>query len=513
MKGDTLKNYQKLLLLGAAVIMSSQPSLVGASEFFSSDTQDQFQVMREAGEEAPSDFQTQQNLPKVPVRLGTLPVKNSGSPFRDISQSIFKNNINWIYSRGVTTGYTPTTYNPKAKVTRGEMAVFLHRMAGSPGYTPPFNVYRDVTQYKNHILWLTATTVTNGTAPYYNPNGKVTRGQMAAFLHRMAKASGKAPASGTYNGKFWDTKTHMFKNDIGWLSSKGITTGYTATTFKPDDDISREEMAAFLYRFYSVTVNNQVLPPAPQPYAAQPTYYSQLDARWKNIRLNNFNVGISGCVPTSLSMVFRGSYGMNVDPGIVALKADTISRESFGLSGQDLINTSKAYGKGVEVISNINRAATLLRTGYPLIFYIDVGVGHAVVVSDYDPGNGQVSVNDPYGRVFYPSGKTTLSELWGRPSRDGMDWNAGRPVFAIKASTRSEVQEEADLSQTAQANATLRTESGQTTELGQARLSLYEAMIDSHTLSDDEVLKEWKQHQNVSEFREVIKETLKNKKQ
>lgn len=129
MKGLLLKNYQKLVFLGATVIMSSQPSLVGASEFFSSDTQDQFQVRSEAGEEASSDFQIQQNLPKVPVRLGNLPIKNTGSP----------------------------------------------------GYTPPFNVYRDVTQYKNHILWLTATTVTNGTAPYYNPNGKVTRGADGCF--------------------------------------------------------------------------------------------------------------------------------------------------------------------------------------------------------------------------------------------------------------------------------------------------------------------------------------------
>ncbi len=378
------------------------------------------------------EYFSRKDLPRVGITLKQLPVKNSGLPFRDISQSIFKNNIKWIYGRGITTGYTPTTYNPNAKVTRGEMAVFLHRLAGAPGYKAPFNVYTDVKQYKNQILWLTATTVSNGTAPHYNPNGRVTRGQMAAFLHRMAKVSGKASSSAKYNLKFWDVKNHMFKNDIGWLSSKGITTGYTATSFKPEADITRGEMAAFLYRFYSVVVNNQKLPAAPQPYANQPVYYSQLDARWKNNRLNGSNVGISGCVPTSLAMILRGSYGQNVDPGIVAKKANAISHESFGLSGKDLINTAKAYGRSVEVIGNINRAETLLRAGYPLIFYINVGIGHAVVVSDYDSASGRVSINDPYGKLFYPSGKTTLRELWGRPSQDAMDWNAGRPVFAIK---------------------------------------------------------------------------------
>lgn len=192
------------------------------------------------------------DLPKIPVNLGALPVKHPGnSPYRDVTGSIYKNYINWIYGRGITTGYTPTTYKPDYYVSRGEMAVFLSRLAGSPSYKAPFNVYTDVNQYKNQILWLTATTVSNGTAPHYNPNGNVTRGQMAAFLHRMAKESGKAPKNGQYSSPFKDVQNNMFKNDIGWLYSKDITTGYTPTTFKPDASITRGEMAAFLYRFYN----------------------------------------------------------------------------------------------------------------------------------------------------------------------------------------------------------------------------------------------------------------------
>ncbi|MFK4926969.1 S-layer homology domain-containing protein [Lactococcus garvieae] len=192
------------------------------------------------------------DLPKIPVNLGALPVKHPGnSPYRDVSGSIYKNYINWIYGRGITTGYTPTTYKPDYYVSRGEMAVFLSRLAGSPSYKAPFNVYTDVNQYKNQILWLNATTVSNGTAPHYNPNGNVTRGQMAAFLHRMAKESGKAPKNGKYSSPFKDVQNNMFKNDIGWLYSKDITTGYTPTSFKPDASITRGEMAAFIYRFYN----------------------------------------------------------------------------------------------------------------------------------------------------------------------------------------------------------------------------------------------------------------------
>ncbi|MGY3712165.1 S-layer homology domain-containing protein [Lactococcus petauri] len=203
------------------------------------------------------------NLPKISVSLKELPIKHPGNaPYRDAQASQYKNYINWAYNVGITTGYTLTSYKPDYSVTRGEMAVFLSRLAGSPSYSAPFNVYYDVGQYKTQILWLTATTVTNGTAPYYNPNGAVTRGQMAAFLHRVAKDTGKAPSTAHYDSPFKDVSGNMFANDIGWLNSKKITTGYTPTTFNPDGNVTRGEMATFLKRFYDNVVKAN---PTPDP--------------------------------------------------------------------------------------------------------------------------------------------------------------------------------------------------------------------------------------------------------
>ncbi|WP_251712569.1 S-layer homology domain-containing protein [Lactococcus ileimucosae] len=222
---------------------------------------------QQAEEQSEYSLDRGKNLPKIPVNLKALAVKNPGSsPFKDISHSIYKNYINWNYSVGITTGYTPTTYKPDYYVTRGEMAVFLHRLAGAPGYTPPFNVYTDINQYKNQILWLTAANISNGTIPHYNPNGNVTRGQMAAFLHRMAKESGKTPKDGKYDSPFKDAQNSMFKNDIGWLYSKEITTGYTPTTFRPDASITRGEMAAFIYRFYNKVATVEPHVPVADPW-------------------------------------------------------------------------------------------------------------------------------------------------------------------------------------------------------------------------------------------------------
>lgn len=211
---------------------------------------------------ANADVERANHLPKVSVSLKELPVKHPGkAPYGDAQASQYKNYINKIYNMGITTGYTPTSYKPNYTITRGEMAVFLNRLAGSPGYKPPFNVYTDVVQYKNQILWLTATTVSNGTAPHYNPNGAVTRGQMAAFLHRMAKVSGKAPSNAHYGSPFKDIRGNMFANDIGWVYSQGITTGYTPTTYNPNGNVTRGEMAAFISRFYDKLIKGAIPEP------------------------------------------------------------------------------------------------------------------------------------------------------------------------------------------------------------------------------------------------------------
>jgi hypothetical protein len=226
------KKYLQFLMLSTAVLALAQ-GVRGANSPVGAET-------------TPSVVNQKQLSPKVSLK--TLPKKYSNYPFKDISRSIFKNYINDIYHLGITTGYTPTTYKPENNVTRGEMAVFLWRLAGSPNYTTTSNVFTDVTNYKQQILWLSATNITNGTGNLYSPNAPVTRGQMAAFLHRLAVAGGKA-GQGTYVPPVSDAKKHMFKNDIGWFYNQGITD--SPNSYKPDDAVTRGEMAAFLSRFYN----------------------------------------------------------------------------------------------------------------------------------------------------------------------------------------------------------------------------------------------------------------------
>lgn len=58
------------------------------------------------------------------------------------------------------------------------------------------------------------------------------------------------------------------------------------------------------------------------------------------------------------------------------------------------MKTAKVYGRSVEESSDKNRAIAVLKSGVPVIMYVNVGIGHGIVVTGYN--NGQVNTYDPY---------------------------------------------------------------------------------------------------------------------
>ena len=92
--------------------------------------------------------------------------------------------------------------------------------------------------------------ITNGTtATTYSPEDSVTRWQMALFLTRMASRTGVTLPSGSAQG-FTDIagKSAEIQTAVNQIKQLGITVGKTATTYAPDDVVTREEMVLFLTR-------------------------------------------------------------------------------------------------------------------------------------------------------------------------------------------------------------------------------------------------------------------------
>jgi len=165
----------------------------------------------------------------------------------------FYGDIDWLAIEGITRGCNPPVndlFCPDASVTRGQMAAFLHRALDgvlTPGTTVEF--VDDGSVFDADIEWLGAVGVTRGCNPptndMYCPDAPVTRGQMAAFLVRALDL----PAATGID--FVDDDDSIFETDIEKLAMAGITRGCNPPTndrFCPDDPVTRAQMAAFLHR-------------------------------------------------------------------------------------------------------------------------------------------------------------------------------------------------------------------------------------------------------------------------
>ncbi len=169
--------------------------------------------------------------------------------FDDDDGSIFEADIEWLAAQGITEGCGVRLFCPNDPVTRGQMAAFLHRALPTlPEIRAAIDFSDDDTSiFEGDIEWLYSRGITDGTgATTYSPGADVTRGQMAAFLVR---SFGYADDGG--GNLFIDDNTSIFELDIDKLATAGVTLGCNPpanTMFCPGDSVTRGQMAAFLHR-------------------------------------------------------------------------------------------------------------------------------------------------------------------------------------------------------------------------------------------------------------------------
>ena len=189
----------------------------------------------------------------------------SASPFIDSFQSAFHNEIDWMYYSGLSTGWADGTYRPFTTMSREAMAAFLYRLAGSPLYTPPaVSPFSDVPTshgFYHQISWMNSTGLSTGWADRtYRPYESITREAMSAFINRysaklcrMAAAEVAAPAVSPFLDM---TPASGFYREISWMKSAGISTGWADGTYRPANAVTREQMAAFIFRLDSYHAAN-----------------------------------------------------------------------------------------------------------------------------------------------------------------------------------------------------------------------------------------------------------------
>ncbi len=176
--------------------------------------------------------------------------KESKNPFTDVVNSdYYYDAVQWAVEKEITSGTTGNSFSPSAICTRGQMVAFLWRAMGSPEPVATSCPFVDVSQgayYYKAVLWAVENGITSGTtATTFGPNETVTRGQTVTFLWRGA---GKPAA--TIANPYTDISKGVYNYDaVLWAAEKGITQGTTSTTFSPDTSCTRAQIVTFLYRY------------------------------------------------------------------------------------------------------------------------------------------------------------------------------------------------------------------------------------------------------------------------
>ena len=174
-------------------------------------------------------------------------------PFRfddvkDESQYYF-DPVYWAVEKEITTGATPTTFNPGAGCTRAQVVTFLWRAAGKPEPEKTENPFEDVqpdAYYYKAVLWAVETGITTGTsATTFRPDRTCTRGQIVTFLWRYSDQ----PEPTKTDNPFTDVPAEeYYYKPVLWAVEKGITKGTSADKFSPDSTCTRAQIVTFLFR-------------------------------------------------------------------------------------------------------------------------------------------------------------------------------------------------------------------------------------------------------------------------
>ncbi|MGF1668702.1 MAG: S-layer homology domain-containing protein, partial [Acidimicrobiia bacterium] len=169
--------------------------------------------------------------------------------FRDVNDSVHRNNIEILFAEGITKGCNPPIndmYCPREELTRGQVAAFLRRNLALPASEQDFFTDDSASVFEDDINALTAAGIGFGcTETTFCPDVPLTRAEMAEYLVRTY---GFENSEGT--DFFTDDGTSPHQDAINALFANDITVGCSdeAPLYCPDDSLTREQMATFLAR-------------------------------------------------------------------------------------------------------------------------------------------------------------------------------------------------------------------------------------------------------------------------
>lgn len=183
------------------------------------------------------------------------PNQNGGQPggvsgFSDVPQtSWFADAVRYVTGKSLMNGTSTTAFSPNENMSCAMLATVLYRMSGETAEAgSSFGDVSSSAYYAAAVNWASSKGIVNGTgADAFSPNASITREQLAAMLYRYAGEPSVSADLSAYTDAV--SISPYAEKAVEWCVAKGILSGKSATRLAPQDTATRAECAAMLQRF------------------------------------------------------------------------------------------------------------------------------------------------------------------------------------------------------------------------------------------------------------------------
>ena len=153
--------------------------------------------------------------------------------------------VDWLAWTEVATGYPDDTFRPDLSISRAQVTNWLWKLADSPTGNPP-HPYTDVpTWIEQAVRWFHANQIATGYPDdTFRPDLSISRAQVTNWLWKLADSPTGNPPHPYTDVPAW------IEQAVRWFHANQIATGYPDDTFRPNLDISRAQVANWLWRLY-----------------------------------------------------------------------------------------------------------------------------------------------------------------------------------------------------------------------------------------------------------------------
>lgn len=172
--------------------------------------------------------------------------------YQDVSASAwYYSAVRYVVQRGLFSGMSATEFAPNRTMTRGMLVTVLWRLAGCPKVIA-YNPFADVPAGKYYtmpVVWAYHKGLVNGiTAKSFRPEQEITREQMAAILYRYAGASMSYVSVLSHYSDAGEVSSYA-KLPMAWAVSRGLIQGMDNNTLNPKGNATRAQVATILQRY------------------------------------------------------------------------------------------------------------------------------------------------------------------------------------------------------------------------------------------------------------------------